>query len=191
MVTLNWTKIRNEYINGHISYRKLAAKHGISESTLMQRAVKEKWADRRKEQRSKIETKTEQKTAEKIAEAEAERLLRISNAADRLLEKIEEATEQLDQFIVTNKVKQKEVKYVSAQAGFGKPSKEIIKEVEDKRVVKADHLDRLGLKQLASALKDLKDIQFTKEEDKPTESPNINITVMAATPEDMESDEEE
>lgn len=185
----NWNKIKSEYINGNISYRKLAEKHGVSESHLMAKAAKEKWFDKRKAQRSKIQEKTEQKTAEKLAEREADRLLRISDAADRLLAKIEEATEQLDQFIVTNKVKQKEVKYVSSDAGFGKPSKEIVKEVESKQVIKADHLDRLGLKQLTSALKDLKDIQFTANEEKEQESPNINIQIMAATPDDIEVDE--
>lgn len=187
---MDWTKIRNEYINGDISYRKLAEKHGIVFQTLRDRAIKEKWFEKRKEQRNKISLKTEQKTAELLAEREANRLLRISDAADRLLEKIEEATEQLDQFIVTNKVRQKEVKYVSGKAGFGKPSKELIKEVEDKRVVKADHLDRLGLKQLASALKDLRDIQFKQEEQTPQETPNINITISAATPDDIEDEEE-
>ena len=188
---MDWVKIRNEYINGNISYRKLAEKHDIPFPTLRDVATKEKWFEKRKKQRDRIITKTEQKTAEKLAEQEANRLLRISAAADRLLEKIEEATEQLDQFIVTNKVKQREVKYVSANAGFGKPSKEIVKEVEDKRVVKADHLDRLGLKQLASALKDLRDIQFTKDEETPQESPNINITISAATPmSDDEGDDE-
>ncbi len=191
MVILNWTKIRNEYINGNISYRKLAEKHGVSFHTLKGIATEEGWFEKRKEQKEKIRTKTEQITAEKLAEKEANRLLRISDAADKLLAKIEEATEQLDQFIITNKVRQKEVKYVSSKAGYGKPSKEIIKEVEDKRVVKADHLDRMGLKQLASALKDLKDIQFTKEEEKPLESPNINITIAAATPEDILEDDEE
>lgn len=188
---LNWTKIRNEYINGNISYRKLAEKHGVDASTLMQRAAKEKWFDKRKEQRSKIQAKTEQKTAEKLAEAEANRLLRISAAADRLLEKIEEATEQLDQFIVTNKVRQKEVQYVSAEAGFGKPKKEIIKEVEDKRVVKANHLDRQGLKQLASALKDLRDIQFTQGQGEEQKDTSINITICPATPIDEDEVEDE
>lgn len=187
----DWIKIRNEYINGNISYRKLAEKHKVSFNTLQQKAREEKWFDKRKEQHDKITEKTRQKTAEKLAEAEANRLLRISNAADRLLEKIEEATEQLDQFIVTNKVRQKEVNYVSDKAGFGKPKKEIVKEIEDKRVVKATHLDRMGLKQLASALKDLRDIQFTANEDKPQESSNINITISAATVDDIEGDEEE
>ena len=189
---LNWTKIRNEYINGNISYRKLAEKHGIPFQTLRDRATKEGWFEKRKEQRDRINLKTEQKTAEKLAEQEANRLLRISAAADRLLEKIEEATEQLDQFIVTNRVKQKEVRYTSAKAGFGKPQKEIIKEIEDKRVVSAGHVDRLGLKQLASALKDLKDIQLVQNEEKPQEPPSINITISAATPiEEDEVDEEQ
>lgn len=187
---VDWIKIRNEYINGNISYRKLAEKHGISFQTLRDRAVKEKWFELRKKQRNIIQKKTEQKTAEKLAEREANRLLRISNAADKLLEKIEIATEQLDQFITISKVKQKEVKYVKDKAGFGKPEKEIIKEVEDKRVVKADHLDRMGLKQLASALKDLRDIQFTQNEEKPQETPTINIMVSPATLEDVEGDEE-
>ncbi len=186
----DWIKIRNEYINGHISYRKLAEKHEVSYQTLRDRAVKEKWFAKRTEQRDKIQAKTEQKTVEILAEKEANRLLRISNAADRLLEKIEEATEQLDQFIVTNKVKSKEVKYVHGKAGFGKPEREIVKEIEDKRVVKATHLDRLGLKQLASALKDLRDIQFKQEEETPQGTPTISITVSAATPEDMEGEDE-
>lgn len=185
----NWTKIRNEYINGNISYAKLAEKHKVSLQTIKDKGTKEKWVAQKKEQQTKIKQKTDQKTAEILAQKEADRLLRISTAADRLLEKIEEATEQLDQFIVTNKVKQKEVEYISGKAGFGKPKKEIVKEVEDKRVISSGHIDKLGLKQLASALKDLKDIQFTKEEDKPEEAPNINITVMAATPEDLEGDE--
>lgn len=186
---IDWIKLRNEYINGNISYRKLAEKHGVSWQTLRDRAVKEKWFEKRKNQRDKIQKKTEQKTAEKIAEKEAQRQLRISNAADKLLKKIEIATEQLDQFITISKIKQKEVKYVTDKAGFGKPEKETVKEIEDKRIVKADHLDRLGLKQLTSALKDLKDIQFTQNEEKQQESPDINITISAATPDDIESGE--
>lgn len=187
---MNWAELRNEYINGNISYRKLAEKHGVSVNTLQIRARDELWVEKRKEQRERITAKTLQKTAEKLAEQEANRILRISAAADKLLEKIEQATEQLDQFIVTNKVKQREVKYSTSKAGFGKPEKEIVKEVEDKRIINAGHLDRAGLKQLASALKDLRDIQFKQEDEAPQEAPVINIKVSAATPDDMEVDED-
>ena len=175
MVNLNWNLIRNEYISGTISYRKLAEKHGISFNTLKDRAVAENWYEKKKEQHNKIEKKTQQKTAEKLAEAEANRLLRISTAADNLLKKIEEATEQLDQFIVTQKVRQREVQYVSDEAGFGKPQKETVKEAESKKVVKAEHIDRMGLKQLTSALKDLRDIQLVREEEKPEEKQTITF----------------
>lgn len=68
---IDWLKLKNEYINGNISYRKLAEKYGITFQTLRDRAIKEKWFAKRKEQRHKIDTKTTQKTAEKIAEKEA------------------------------------------------------------------------------------------------------------------------
>ena len=44
----NWGKIRNEYVNGYISYKKLADKHGIPYQTLRDRATKEKWFEKRK-----------------------------------------------------------------------------------------------------------------------------------------------
>lgn len=186
---IDWLKLKNEYINGNISYRKLAEKCGVSFTTLKHRASNEKWFELRKKQRDKIDTKLTQKTAEKIAEKEADRITRIENAADKLLEKIEKATEQLDQFIVTNKAKQKEVKYVSNKAGFGKPKKEIIQELEHKEVVKTDFIDRKGLKELASALKDLKDVQLSVTDDKEQSAapPKINITISAATKDDIEN----
>lgn len=185
----DWLKIRNEYINGNISYRKLAEKHGISFSALEKRAREEKWREKRKNQCDKIATKLRQKTAEKIVEKEADRITRIENAADKLLEKIEIATEQLDLFIVTNKAKQKEVKYVKNKAGFGKPEKEIIQEIEHKEVIKTDFLDRKGLKELTSALKDLKDIQLANNEETPQEDTTVEIIFEAVTPDDIGNDD--
>lgn len=67
-VTVDWLKIKTEYINGGGSYRKLAEKYGISFSVLKDRAVKEKWAEAKEQHTNKIRTKTEQKTVEKISE---------------------------------------------------------------------------------------------------------------------------
>ena len=181
----NWNKIRNEYINGNISYRKLAEKHGISFNTLKEVAVKEKWFEKKKEQHNKIAIKTQQKTAEKLAEAEANRLIRISNAADKLLEKIELATEQLDIFLAKDKFK------YTKQTKDKVTGKPIYVDVEEEKLksVKTETIDRGEIKKLTSALKDLKDIQFTADEDKSQESPNININIVSATPEDMDGDE--
>lgn len=181
----NWNKIRNEYINGNISYQKLAEKHNIPYQTLRDRAIKEKWFNKRKEQREKISIKTDEKSAEKLAEAEANRLIRISNAADKLLEKIELATEQLDLYLAKDKRK------YTQQVKDKKTGRTVYVDVEEEipKSVKVENLNKGDLKKLASALKDLKDIQFTADEDKPQENPNINITVVAATPDDMEDEE--
>ena len=48
----NWGPIEDEYITGDASMRKLAAKHGISDSTLLKRAKKYKWADKRARHRT-------------------------------------------------------------------------------------------------------------------------------------------
>ena len=68
-MSVDWLKIKNEYVNGNISYRKLAEKHGVSASALMQKAAKEKWAEEKEHQQSKTEAKTKQKTEDKISDA--------------------------------------------------------------------------------------------------------------------------
>lgn len=68
-MAVDWLAIKTEYINGGISYRKLAEKYGVSQSTIRKRAAAEKWSETKTEQRNKIRTKTEQKTVEKISDA--------------------------------------------------------------------------------------------------------------------------
>ena len=50
----DWSKIKTEYITTDTSYRKLAEKYGVSASSLMQVAAREKWADEKKKQISKL-----------------------------------------------------------------------------------------------------------------------------------------
>lgn len=71
-MAVDWLVIRNDYINGGGSYRKLAEKHGVSFSVLKDVAVKEKWKEAKEQQTNKIRTKAEQKTQEKISEALSE-----------------------------------------------------------------------------------------------------------------------
>lgn len=183
----NWIAIRNDYINGNISYRKLAEKHNVSYQTLRDRAVKEKWFDSRKRQREKIQTKTEQKTVEKLANAEAKRLERINAAADKLLEKIELATEQLDMYL--SKDSRTYTRYVIDKQTQEKTPISINEEVI--KSTKTERIDRAGLTQITRALKDLKDLQLVKPEENQAgnEKPTISINVIAATKADMEDDE--
>lgn len=71
-MTVDWLAIRNDYINGGGSYRKLAEKYGVSASGLMQKAAKEKWKVEREANLSKTEARTKQKTQEKISDALSE-----------------------------------------------------------------------------------------------------------------------
>ena len=89
---MDWIKIKNEYINGNISYRKLAEKYRVSLRQIANVAKAEKWVDLKKKQCNKISTKLQQKTADKIVDRNV-RLLEIS---DKLTSKINKAVEELD-----------------------------------------------------------------------------------------------
>lgn len=73
---IDWTKIRAEYIAGGISQRKLAAKYGVSETTMMKKASAERWSELRKATEAKSTAKAQQKTANAVADnaVKAERI---------------------------------------------------------------------------------------------------------------------
>ena len=58
---VDWDTIKTEYLRGGASYRKLAAKYGVSFSTLEKRARSEKWSAQRREVSEKAATKARQK----------------------------------------------------------------------------------------------------------------------------------
>ena len=68
-MAVDWLAIKTEYINGGISYRKLAEKYEVPFPTLRDRAAREAWKEEKKEQRNKVVTNTSQKTVEKISDA--------------------------------------------------------------------------------------------------------------------------
>lgn len=88
-MAVDWLRIKSEYVNGNISYRKLAEKHGVSASALMQKAAKEKWAEEKEQQQSKTEAETKQKIVDKLSDAlsdEAAAKVRIKASMMRLAE---------------------------------------------------------------------------------------------------------
>ena len=64
----DWNKIKNEYICGNISQRKLAAKYGISYATLRGRAESEQWPRLREEYQRKASAEATQKSACAVAD---------------------------------------------------------------------------------------------------------------------------
>lgn len=86
-MTADWDQIKTEYITTDISCRKLAEKHGVSESTLFKKCSKEQWEAARKQHGSKVEARILQKDINKRADAAVTRANALMEAADLLLEK--------------------------------------------------------------------------------------------------------
>lgn len=91
---------------------------------------------------------------------------RILSISDSLLDKIEKSISELDRCIVKNKEKTKTVEY---DYDTKKPINEVVEEKEEIQIIDG-MIDKGGLKQLVSTLKDIKDIHMsvsgidTKEE---------------------------
>lgn len=151
----DWLKIKTEYITTDTSYRKLAEKYGVHYNAIANRAKQEKWV----EKRNQFRIKTVTKTVDKIVEKKARQAAKVGDLADKLMLKLEQAIEELDQTVVTHKTKTRDVQYGDPTAR-GKPTREVIKE-EEQLIAVDTVIDRGGLRLLSAALKDLK---FIKDE---------------------------
>ena len=166
-MAVDWLKIKNDYINGLGSYRKLAEQYGIPLRTIAKHAKDENWQEARKKHRNTIATNLQQETAAVIVQNEVKRVERLLSISDRLIDRIEQAVQELDQAQVTNKIKTKVTEYKDKRA-VGKPTREVIEEKEEILSV-ASIVDRKGLQQVATALKAVWDIAGENDSDKEDE----------------------
>ena len=155
---MDWQSIKTEYITTKTSYRKLASKYGVSATAIANKSKVEKWV----EQREQFLNKTFTKTVEVASKKQADRMARIMDASDRLLEKLEKAIDELDLHLATHKTKTKVIEYHNSERP-DKPTKEIIEE-EEKLIEFTSIIDRKGLLAVTDALKNLKDVQMIKSE---------------------------
>lgn len=163
-MAVDWLAIRNDYINGGGSYRKLAEKYGVPLRTIAKHAKDEDWQAAREEQRNSIATALQQETADVIVKTEVNRIARLMSISDKMIDKIEQAVGELDMAQVTNKTKTKVIEYKNGKRP-DKPTKEIIEEKEEILAV-SSIVDRKGLQQVAMALKALWDISGEHESNK-------------------------
>ena len=154
----DWKKIKTEYITTDTSYRKLAQKYGIHYKVISARGKAEGWV----ELRSQHKDKTITKTLDKISEKQADKMSRIDELADQLLEKLEQAITELDLQLAKHTDKTKTIEY-NNDLRPDKPTKEVVHEEEKLLEVKSI-VDRQGLKQIASALKDIKEVKMLRSE---------------------------
>ena len=154
----DWQAIKTEYITTDTSYRKLAQKYGIHYKVISERGKNEKWVEMRSQHRDKTLTIT----LGKISDKQADKMSRIDDLADKLLEKLEQAITELDLQLYKHTDKTKTIEYNNDRRP-DKPTKEVVHEEEKLLEVKSI-VDRNGLKQIASALKDIKEVKMLRSE---------------------------
>ena len=156
---MDWKAIRNEYITDESSsYRKLAKKYGVSLTAITNKAKQENWVEKRRQ----FKDKTTTKTIEVLSDRSADKLTRVMDITDKLLDKLEKAVEELDIQLFKDVVKTKEIEY-NHELRPDKPTKETIHE-EEKVIEVKSIVDRSGIKAIASALRDIKEVQMLKTE---------------------------
>ena len=96
----DWKKIKAEYITTDTSYRKLAQKYGLAESTIYARGGKEHWV----EQKEQHQSKTVAKTLDALSDKEVNRAARLMTVADKLLKKVEVLVDK-DEYLSANAIK--------------------------------------------------------------------------------------
>ena len=154
----DWKSIKTEYITTDTSYRKLAQKYGVSYQAICHRSKEEGWITDREQHMNK----TVSKAVEKISSKKADKMSRIDDLADQLLDKLQQAITELDLQLYKHTDKTKVIEY-DYELMPGKPTKETIHE-EEKLLETKSIVDRQGLKQIASALKDIKEVKMLKSE---------------------------
>lgn len=155
----DWKKIKAEYVTtDKSSYRKLAIKYGIPLGTLHKRAKREKWVELKKQSGDR----TVAKQISVIEQKQVDKMKRIQDITDKLLDKLEKAVEELDIQLYKDVVKVKEIEYNNLERP-DKPTKETIHEEEKVTEIRTI-VDRKGVQELSNAIKNLKEVQMLKSE---------------------------
>ena len=154
--SVSWVNIEHEYVTDirkkPCSLESLAKKYSIPIQTITDQSAKGKWSEKRKEYKEE----TKRKAIEKSSDKDADRIVRLLQIADMAADKAEQALNELDRYVVRDKRKERTVEYKDKTA-IGKPTKETIDEKESIRV-ETGPVDRLGLSQVASALRNIKEL---------------------------------
>lgn len=164
MAKYDWKQLEKEYIlSDYKSVSSFLKDKEIKQNGSTKNRTKG-WKNKKVLKEEKKSTKVIEKVLEKESEKEAKKIIKVKDVANDLLEKIVQANNELNKHIVTNKTKTKTVQY---DYKCNKPKKETIEEKEQKTSF-IDIIDRKGLKELTSALKDLNDIINNKQNENNT-----------------------
>ena len=137
----DWELIKTEYVTSDKTYGALAKKYAVPYSTLRSHGRMDRWVEKREE----FKRKTMEKALDHMADRQSQELQRVEQLADQLLEKLQTAVDQLELIVVAKKEKG--------------ATEDVQWENSYEETAPGGMVDRQGLKQLASALKDLKAIK--------------------------------
>ena len=155
MAKYDWKQLEKEYILSEYKSVKEFLRSKDIKSTGNTNKQTKGWAEKKATKEQQKSNKIVEKVIEKQSEKEANKIIQVKDVANDLLSKIVQANNELNMHIARNKRKTKKVEY---DYKCNKPSKEIINEEEEIKSY-IDIIDRKGLKELTSALKDLSDIK--------------------------------
>lgn len=145
----DWNKLEKEFIlSDYKTVSSFLKAKGINRTGAVNKQVKN-WKEKRAKKEQKKSKKTVEKIIEKEAEKEARKKVKVDDVANNLLQKIYEATNQLN--------KNTDM--------FGK-------------VYTNEIINRADIKKLTSALKDLADITKDNKENEQNKTPEIKISVI-------------
>lgn len=96
MTEAQWRELKDEYVTGETSIRKLAAKTGIDRGTIEHRCKKEEWVKLRDAYRQRVSEKTLARIEAEAVKAAAERLMAIYNTADSITAAIRQKIQERD-----------------------------------------------------------------------------------------------
>ena len=97
----NWSLVEADFLATGLSYSRLAKKHGLSLSAVKRRGAAGRWQERLRVLRAREEAAGEQaveilQPEELALETRQTRRMRLQDAADRIMEKINRALEELE-----------------------------------------------------------------------------------------------
>ena len=171
MAKYDWKQLEKEYIlSDYKSVSAFLKDKGIKQSGSTKKSTKG-WKEKKVLKEDKKSTKIIEKVIEKESSNEAQQIVDLKSIANDLALKIIEAHKELNLHLAKNTTKTKTVEY---DYKCNKPKKEVINEKEEITSY-MDIIDRKGLKELTSALKDLNDILNNKNE-----NPNTNQSLAEA-----------
>ena len=150
---IDWAAAAADYITGNMSYKTLADKWCVSMKSVERHSKAEGWREKRRKHAEKMTMRMTHSEERK----QVKRRARYRAIEDKLLDKLEQAVDELDQVIKTKVTKTKTIKYENEKRP-DKPTEEVITEEQQIDTVKVI-IDRGGLAAVTNALEKLKSAQ--------------------------------